>query len=226
MSKATCCYKKKRSYTFDIFGDNSATALYTFDNTLIDTGGNYNLSVYDNLDQPTYVEGIIESAVSGTNTGFTTSAGTYIIPNNNYTISCWARQFNKITEWTTIVAQGPDTGYGITYHIEKDTYNVVVSNGDASSVDTGIDLNSTWQHVIISSDGSNGAKAYLNGSWVKDLGVLGSNGDFNNTTNSTLIKVYRNNTDGTFPFPGDIDHLRIFNRAVTASEVLTLYNER
>ncbi|MCL5017379.1 MAG: LamG domain-containing protein [Patescibacteria group bacterium] len=77
----------------------------------------------------------------------------------------------------------------------------------------------TWTFVSMTADGSY-VRLYINGTFFGLTtydGTLGNIGGY-----STIIGAYRN--DGSRSFPGLIDDVRIYNRALSASEVAQLYN--
>lgn len=210
----------------DPFGDSSLLHLFKFDGDLTDSVGTADLNV--NSGSVSYVQGKKGQAEGGYPVVLRTSSGVFLVPNITFTISVWLRGHNNMSlaDNTGIVIQGPDSGYGCWFGRKANEYTLQISNGNASAVALGSNIvENEWHHYIVSSDGSNGAKAYYDGQWVKDLGVLNSNGDTNNNINSTSIKSYYNiAVNDDFESDIDIDHLRIFNRALTAQEVQTLYN--
>jgi len=77
---------------------------------------------------------------------------------------------------------------------------------------------STWYHVVMTYDSTNGLKAYVNGNLD---GSVAANGNPVNVSNATTIGysiLY-----GRY-FNGSIDSVRVYRRALTADEVTTIYN--
>ena len=73
-----------------------------------------------------------------------------------------------------------------------------------------------WFHVVVTHDTTT-LKMYVNGSLVVSGGA---------TTAASLsgINIGRRMYDSAYYFPGTIDEVRIYNRALSAAEVLNLYN--
>ena len=71
----------------------------------------------------------------------------------------------------------------------------------------------TWYHVVVVKDANAHRKGYINGS-------LALNASFSNISGSPASVNL-----GSSSFNGSIDQLRIFNKALSSSEVTTLYQE-
>jgi hypothetical protein len=226
MSKITCCYKKKKSI-FDIFGDNSAVALWTFDNTLDDAGGNYNLSV--NTGSNSFGPGKINNCNNSSNVELYTPQNSSLFSSADYTISFWinGHQNMAYSDYPGIIAQGPDVGFGLVCYIYSSNLDICISDYDGHGIATGaVVVENEWHHIIISSTASASGEIYVDGQHINTLGSLATNNDTNNNIGRSSIKSYRNNAVGQWPLEADLDQLRVFNRPITASEALTLYNER
>src|ERR1041385_2767981 len=81
----------------------------------------------------------------------------------------------------------------------------------ATTLSTGV-----WYHVALVYDGS-ALRGYVNGVQDGSLSVTGSVGT---SSNSTRIGI---NPSGSAKFRGAIDELTLYNQALTAAEVLELY---
>jgi hypothetical protein len=77
-----------------------------------------------------------------------------------------------------------------------------------------------WSHIVGTYDGSR-MKAYINGSLVYDVALTGT---INGNGNWALGCYQPSPTDGTHNFDGYIGPSRIYNRALTASEIQQNYN--
>jgi len=209
----------------DLFNDGSLIAYYNFDLLLNDYYNEYNLSLLEGT--PTYDVGIKDFCESSSRIVLGTPINKYLIPNYNYTVSFWikANSHMIVENWPGILVQGTENGYGCQIGLASNTNELCVSKAHASEVRLGISLSETqWQHVIISSDGNNGAKSYLNGVFIKDLGVLHSNTDSHNNTGRTQIKSYYNNYyKHQSHLDAQLDDLKIFNRSITEEEAYSLY---
>lgn len=91
-----------------------------------------------------------------------------------------------------------------------------------NTVGGGVIAANTWYHVAGTFDGSNNLKTlYLNGAQVgqKTAAAL-----VRNTQWPLRIGAGATESAGSFWFPGDIDEVAIFNRALSATEVQAQYN--
>lgn len=79
-----------------------------------------------------------------------------------------------------------------------------------------------WAHLVITVDGTT-VKAYVNGSQLGSTGT--SSQSLAAGVNAFVLGNYGATTGATQQFDGTIDQVRIFNKAISASEVTTLYNE-
>ena len=97
-------------------------------------------------------------------------------------------------------------------------------DGDVDYVisNTALSLN-TWYHIILTWAGgaSDDVKIYINGI----LDKTGTTNRANQATHTYNMKIGCNNGTTSF-FKGKLDQLRIFSKALSASEVTQLYNEQ
>jgi len=94
------------------------------------------------------------------------------------------------------------------------------SNGNEQIVDTATTFTyGAWTHVVAQSDGTN-LWIYING--VKDTNT---NTNIQNTDNSYAVGIGRANwNNNRLPLVGDIDEVRIYNRAISPTEVTDHYH--
>jgi len=219
--------RTKPKYIFDIFEDNSSVALYPFDNSLVDYGNVHHLHVHAGINQ--FGSGVLSTSEISSGVVLRTAPNDYLFQNNHYTVSFWIRGHSEMStdNWPGIFAQGPDGPYG-TQLIINDSLELRISYGHAVTYLTGAFIvEGEWHHVIISSDGANGADVYYDGSAIKHLDELESNTDSNNNIGCTSIKSYYNAYyDTEYMIDADIDHFRIFNRGISSEEALALYQEK
>lgn len=78
----------------------------------------------------------------------------------------------------------------------------------------------TWYHVVATWDNSGRHQTYVNG--VLDLDVVDATFNTINSTSSTALSI--GSQSGTRFFNGEIDDAQLFNRKLTPSEILSLYN--
>jgi hypothetical protein len=92
-------------------------------------------------------------------------------------------------------------------------------NGDASNVVT-----NAWNHFVVTDTNVNGnVKMYINGSEVTVTKINST--AYTNNTDMQIGRQMRNNGSAFFQ-TGTIDQIRIFNTALSASNVTNLYNEK
>jgi hypothetical protein len=82
-------------------------------------------------------------------------------------------------------------------------------------------LSSTWHHIVWVMSGSS-STVYFDGSAVKTLSVTGSNVGYHAT--NPRIGSWYDGVDSKQFHSGSIDDVRLFNRALSLSEVTDLYN--
>ncbi|HVV26067.1 MAG TPA: LamG domain-containing protein [Candidatus Saccharimonadales bacterium] len=91
------------------------------------------------------------------------------------------------------------------------------SNSSSNSLAAGV-----WQNIVLTYDGTY-RRMYVNGVQSgADITTIAGNIDINSTTNLAIGYDYA--TGGRYYFPGDIDDIRVYNRALSAAEVQALYN--
>lgn len=145
--------------------------------------------------------------------------GTQSLSNSARTVSGWIR-LNATSINHALLDGSTNTSFGFGLHLRITNGNVLrFWNYDANANATGATVLSSgiWYHVCGTFDGVTTNRVYLNG--VFD----GSNtGDSTNSVSgsfnigaSTLLNYFTN---------GSIDDVRIYSRALTNQEILTLYN--
>ena len=207
--------------TTDIFGDSSGVALYTLDYDGSDASGNHDGTP----------DSAVEFGVAGvTNYGARFSSNTTGIVNTSlqlnstaHSISLWIKPAAVVSgRWNTIFLSrflGHPSGFlgkrfdqSTSFHYRTESGNELYFT--LASADT-------WYHIVVTRD-SGGVDIYVDGSFVT------SNSDSMGTESSS---AYEKTAIGSNPlytgeyFDGDIDQVRIFSKALSSSEVSTLYAE-
>jgi len=155
----------------------------------------------------------------------------YFTKDSPFTLSAWV-YFHSDDDWPSILGTAPDsspwpgiwfqiypggTGY---FNIGDDAGNDIVTETNA-----GLSIN-TWYHVVATYDGSgfkNGMILYVDGSIPAQtktndgspLGIISQRNWRIGTDTNTIPDGY---------FSGLIDDVRIYNRALSASEIQAMYN--
>lgn len=104
----------------------------------------------------------------------------------------------------------------------KPVFTTNYANGisDMDSGDGNVLSPGQWKHLVFVHDGTDN-KIYMNGVQVASKAVPG---DLNRTTHP--LGFGYNPIDGGNYFDGDLDEVQLYNRALTAAEILALYNEQ
>jgi len=203
--------------TTDIFADGSGVALYEFEKGAKDTGG---VSGYIGNSSAVFVN------PTGSKIGHSISVGADFSVSFWINISSYANTYYQNTTGD-IIGFGADSGNGIwisTYNGKFSLLRGSTIGGQAISTNTNVPVN-TWAHVVISYSNGNTTSFYVNGS------AAGTYSHTTTTTN-TGVGILSYIGDSDYPtksvkssFTGKIDQVRIFNKAISSSEVTTLYGE-
>jgi len=210
--------------TLQVLGDSSCIATYRFENNEDDLSGNYD----GTGTAIQYAAGRYGQAasfnVSTSRVELASTIATTLRTAAAFGISCWIK---------------PSTGnsFGEVVHLLNDIYILIAYKSDnkieariynSSVVLSSVITSSTydldvWHHIVWTAD-TNGANLYVNNAFE---GTASWDGTFDTYSNSTYKHNLfgSNSLTGGSPFYGSIDQVRIFNKALSAAEVTTLYNE-
>ncbi|HQF77501.1 MAG TPA: Ig-like domain-containing protein [Spirochaetota bacterium] len=111
----------------------------------------------------------------------------------------------------------PNDGSVFGLYVPKNTNNIgFYGYGDSYNFVTPIVIDSGWSHWAVSYDETNDVKIYKNGSFVYSENKL---------LNTDLSRLYVGaDTNTQMNFDGCIDEVRLYNYALTADEILSIYN--
>jgi uncharacterized protein (TIGR02145 family) len=152
---------------------------------------------------------------------------TDIIPNDNFTISAWVRPVNykRLINPTVVIVSKlrntlliDDSYPGFKFHFQRgDTYETIYTNTIFTS-------NDKWYHVVVTKNGGSAGntKIYVNGVQDDNGAAIPSLSDTYSTWIGSEYLSYGSGHQRDFP--GQIDDVRIYNRALSAAEVKQLYN--
>jgi hypothetical protein len=201
--------------TGKVISQDELIAHYSFENNVNDVSGNGNNGVNNGA---SFVEGKIGKAGSfdGVN-DYVNLKSDLLDEAGEFSVGMWVRidsinyystLFNKLYSFFIVIT--PDrkimTWKGTGNKWEGSSR--LVSNGQLSS--------GGWHYVVFSSDSEN-SYIYIDGKLDKkgnSMGVIPS---------SSKIEVGYRKTEGTQPYDGRIDELKIWNRVLSSSEVLNEY---
>jgi hypothetical protein len=96
----------------------------------------------------------------------------------------------------------------------------LISNNGSTNyfVSTSTSISNGWNHIVGTADGSK-VKVYLNGAFENEAAAA-----ISIFTSSLPVEIGRLSDDSTAAYPNAIANPRIYNRALTATEVLRNYN--
>jgi hypothetical protein len=208
----------------DIFGDSSGVALYQLNWDGSDMSGNYD-GVATNV---SFVNGHIDSAGSFNGSSSKVVASSGISGNLSRTISCWYKTTNTDNILVSLGSTSSADNNQFSIAPTTNTLNVYGFAGNGPNVDevmTGFSTNlisGNWINIIVTWDGLSGGtlKAYING--VLESTLTRGAGKAYNTSVGLQLGTW---ISGNRWLNGSIDQVRIFNKAISAAEVSTLYAE-
>jgi len=207
--------------TLQVLGDSSCLAAYQFENDETDLSGNYN-GVGTKIQ---YGAGRYGQAASfnGGSSYVTIPSSTNPLGfiNNNFSYSLW---INTVSGGEDDIIGNWDTGSSSNNHflmVYNGKLRMHLKGAGVGDSTASISTNQ-WYHIVCTTDWTNGQfKYYINGS-------LDSTKTISTTAHSVSAanNLYIGTRTGVSPnFGGRIDQVRIFNKALSAAEVTTLYNE-
>ena len=209
--------------TLQVLGDSSCIATYRFENNEDNESGNYDgtgteiqyaAGRYGQAASFTYSSSYIEIPSSTSPLGFI---------NSNFTYSMWVKPENHtendlIGNWDT--GTSANNQFLMIYNGKLRMHIKGAGMGDS----TGSISTNVWTHVIVTIDYTNGqGKYYINGSLDSTKTISTTPPSVSAAT--ALFIGTRQAPPAAPKYGGDIDQVRIFNKALSASEVTTLYNE-
>jgi len=191
--------------------DPSLEAFYPFNGNANDlTSNGRNLAVYDNTTLIAGKDNSSNSAYSFDGDGDYLEYTTDIPSFDNYTISLWAKPASTGT-YEAMFSSYDDSSYGFQIDLDGGNFHIRKSGGGNIVLSTA--RLEVWTFIAFTYDGTNSI-GYIN----DNITVSAPGG----TTEFNRFRIGRNRNGSTY-FTGAIDELRIYNRALTASEISSLY---
>ena len=197
--------------SFNTF-DNSLVAYYPFNGNANDlTSNGRDFTVYVDLSPgnatlTTGKDNSSNSAYSFDGNGDYLEYTASIPSFDNYTISLWAKPASSGT-YEAMFSSYDDAGKGFQIDLNVGDFHIRKSEGGSMVLSTAV--LGVWTFVAFTYDGTNSI-GYIND--VIPVSQSGGTNDFNR------FRIGRNRNGSVF-FSGAIDELRIYNRALTASEI-------
>ena len=193
----------------DFFGDGSGVSLFRFEGNLDDESGTHN---------GTYNSGAVGIAYStsvkkfGTQSLTFTKIGSTTYSNNP--VSFTTDAMGAVSFWGYLGGNPGDdsTIFNLNWRREANG-NMFIRTSSLHATASSTFGTGAWKHIVITKSG-NSAIIYVNGSQLTSFSGAG------NLTNNNISIAKNSDAPDFF-----IDHVRLFNRGLTASEVTQLYNE-
>lgn len=201
------------SVQVDPFKDGSGKALYRLDGNALDESGNFN----GTATSVTYGGGRFGRAFIGDGTVRKIALPNFGLTSLNYSVSVWAK-FTDLSNYRTVFMAYNGMMCAIDYDVSINKVRFRVFDGRWKSVDIFVPTLNALYHFVLTV-GSNTLKAYVDSVNIGNTAV----GSLSNEAGGSHIGIYQDGTN--YPMHGSIDQVRIFNRALTQSEVTALYNE-
>ncbi len=152
----------------------------------------------------------------------------YIIVNHNsnfnttqISFSVWVLADNPTASNQMLIHKDQPNNYAHDFHIKihDETFKVQLQNGSNQSNPSG-DISTGWNHYVFTSNGNITHKAYINGEYSFSCSI-------NWNINGNIQSIEFASAEGSdYFFDGKIDDIRIYNRALSESEIQQLYNEQ
>jgi len=203
--------------------DSGLVAYYQLNGNANDSSGNNLNGVGTNISYTTEVQG--SSATFSGNSYITVASNSNLQNLSQVTISMWVRlqdlnnKQRLIAHWTS--GDNDGQSFVISVNSSNDTLGFIVqtTNAVSSSISTPVVSSNVWYHVVAVYNG-NTALIYLNGNLSASEQISGT---IDNRTGSLYI-----GQGGSSSFPnnlldGQLDEVRIYNRALSSSEIQDLY---
>ena len=184
-----------------------------------DISGNGNHGDASGLTTTSVTPGKLGQALSFNGSGDYVDAVTAIDSTGTKTVSLWFKELGN--EDTLFFSSTGSTSDYI--HIEfynTDTISVETEDTYPSSKSRQVDgfNTGTWYHLVVTKTSSGVTGIYVNG----QSATTSNNGNFAPYGSTDITYIGRNPSSGYFE--GSLDDVRIYNRALSATEVANLYN--
>lgn len=152
-------------------------------------------------------------------------------PTSEYSLSTWLK-YTVTTGYGFIISKS-NGGLGGGYELFRKTGSGAIrfSSCDAAGSCSGgyFDIftplsynDGNWHHIAATAETNSTAKIYVDGVLVEESGTVTQN----NIANAFNLFIGARSTGGSAPFNGLIDDVRVYNRALSASEVKQIYSNR
>ncbi|TAH68616.1 MAG: hypothetical protein EWM47_07920 [Anaerolineaceae bacterium] len=198
-----------------------------FDNDLTDSSGNFNNAECE-YGKITYEDGIHGQSAVFNGKSYIEIADNDSLDLDNMTISLWVYKTTHIKDYERVpyvYKEKDEEHWSVPFRLFEfgDNIPLYYLHGDDTNLDqfmlsgVSIDLRK-WHLLTVTYNGSE-ARIYENGILLKKQAV-------SDYTDKTLGKLYIGfDEGGDYCFKGNMDDLRIYNRALSEKEIVALYEE-
>jgi hypothetical protein len=199
---------------------------WTMDDADTSGGTLYDRSAYDN--HGTLKNGVTTGASSiiGEAYSFDTSTdyldlprGNSILPTKATTCSLWAKRAGSTGDRQTVLLTGRDVNSGVEF---RDNLMRIHTQNNEARHNFGL-TNGDWTHLALSYESGSGGAFYIDGSQVSSIS---DGGDIVYPEFYGNAPTIGSHGGGLYEFNGDVTDTRIYNRALSGSEISALYNMR
>lgn len=205
--------------------DDGLVAWYKFDGDASDSSGNGNNGVVHGATLTADRFGNANRAYSFDDEKYIEVADNALLRSvgNVVTIAAWINPTawdDNGYEWMTLLCKGDtDTvNRNLAFSFNRYRGLETAQQDDLISL-SAVPCMNQWQHVAYASDGSN-VKVYINGQLVGSRAT-----SWKSSQNNFPLTIGRDDAGGIEYFHGSMDDIRIYNRALTATEISAIYNE-
>ena len=195
--------------------DPSLEAYYPFNGNAEDlTSNGRNFTVFDNTSLTSGRDNSSNSAYYFDGSGDYLEYSTSIPSFSSYTITLWAKPDSTGT-YEAMFASYDDASFGFQIDLDSsNNFHIRKASSSGGNITLSSAILGVWTFIALTYDGTD-SKCYINSeSPVSDPG---------GTTEFNLFRMGRNRNGNTY-FKGVIDELRIYNRALSASEIQAIYS--
>ncbi len=216
--------------TADKFGDSSGVALYSMDYGASDASGSYDATPVD-VDFGVSGKTLFGARFNGSTSYIDLPVNSALTKANDFSWSLWFNlRSTTLNDNQTLFANNSTSTPRYFVMFNNSTLGSIrfFGNGGNNHYSAaGLVTAGTWFHLAVSKSSTEGLIVYLNG--VAVITETGETGDYTNGTQANSKNVLGgyyvlNALQTSFALKGKIDQVRIFSKALSSSEVSTLYN--
>jgi hypothetical protein len=180
---------------------------------------NFTINTYAGNGSTQSIEGKIGTAAQFDGSGDYITTPQVINANSSFSLSMWVNPVD--VSGCMLYVNAINNGFAFGYDIDNTTQGLGVWKAGVGTLFTsGNDVTAnTWQHLVLTYDGSGNWEIYKDG--VSIHSQSSTTYTFASATNSYIGRDFST----SFDYNGKIDQFRIFNKALSSSEVTTLYGE-